>query len=76
MKTLRDLLPFISYNAQLHIVETERSHKRYEYVFSSTELVQRGTIEEFYPDLLDRELSDGIHGEGMRDGVYIHLYKE
>ena len=75
MKTLRDLMPFISYTADLQIVETERSFKKYNYVFPECDIIKRKTIEEHYPELLDRELSDGIHGEGVRDGVYIHLYK-
>jgi len=75
MKTLRDLMPFISYTADLQIMETERDFKKYDYVFPKCDIIKRKTIEEHYPELLDRELSDGIHGEGVRDGVYIHLYK-
>lgn len=74
-KTLRDLLPFVSYEAQLQLMETEKGSKNYNYIFSPTELIRRDTLEKAYPELLDRELSDGIHGEGTRDGLYIHLYK-
>lgn len=76
MQKLKDLLPFIAYDAEIQLMETERGFKNYEYIFSKDELIRRNTIEKFYPELLDRELSDGIHGEGIRDGIYIHLYKE
>ena len=73
---LRELLPFISYTARLQILETERGYrKNYSYIFSKEELITRSHIEKFNPELLDRELSDGVHSEGIRDGVYIHLYK-
>ena len=75
MQKLKDLLSFIAYDAQLQLMETERGYKRYEYVFNSNELIRRDTIEKCYPELLERELSDGVHGEGIRDGLYIHLYK-
>lgn len=75
MKTLRDLLPFISYTATLVLMETERGYRDYKYMFNQTELIRRDVIEKFYPELLDRELSDGVHGEGIKDGIYIHLYK-
>jgi hypothetical protein len=75
MKTLRDLLPFVSYTATLVLMETERGRRDYEYMFGTTELIRRDVIEKCYPELLDRELSDGVHGEGTRDGLYIHLYK-
>ena len=75
MKTLRDLLPFVSYTATLVLMETERGHRDYQYMFNNTELIRRDVIEKCYPELLDRELSDGVHGEGTRDGLYIHLYK-
>lgn len=74
--TLRDLLKFVSYTATLQIMETERDRKEYQYIFGRSELILRSVIEENYPELLDREVSDGIHGEGARDGLYIHLYKD
>ena len=73
---LKDVLPFISYTADIQLMETERGHKSYTYLFPKSEIIKRHTIEEHYPELLERELSDGIHGEGTRDGVYIHLYKD
>lgn len=77
--TLKDLLSFVSYGVQLQILVTERTSeigaKRYEYLFNSSDLITREDIEKCYPELLNKELSDGIHGEGIRDGIYIHLYK-
>ena len=82
---LRDLLPFISYGANLYLMEISRAERSrtgnfegyaYEYVFPESDLVMRGTIEQCYPELLDREIADGIHGEGEHNGIYIHLYKE
>ena len=73
---LRDLMPFISYTAKLQLVETEREYKEYTRIFPKCDLITRGTIQKHYPELLDRELSDGIHGEGFEGGIYIHLYKE
>lgn len=82
---LRDLLPFISYGATLQIMEISRAERNrygnfvgyaYEYVFPKSDLVVRETIEQCYPELLDREIADGIHGEGEREGIYIHLYKD
>ena len=73
---LRELLPFISYGARLQVLETERdSRKNYSYIFSKDDLITRSHIEKFNPELLDRELSSGIHSEGIREGIYIHLYK-
>ena len=73
---LRELLPFILYTARLQILETERGYrKNYSYIFSKEELITRSHIEKFNPELLDRELSSGIHSEGIREGIYIHLYK-
>ena len=83
--TLRDLLPFISYGATLQIMEISRAERNrygnfvgyaYEYVFPKSDLIVRETIEQYYPELLDREIADGIHGEGEREGIYIHLYKD
>lgn len=82
---LRDLLPFISYGATLQIMEISRAERSryentivndYEYMFPISDEITRGTIEQCYPELLDREIADGIHGEGERKGIYIHLYKD
>lgn len=75
MLTLRDLLKYVSYTATLQLMETPREKRDYQYIFDRSELILRSVIEENYPELLDREVSDGIHGEGVRDGLYIHLYK-
>ena len=76
---LKSLIPFISYGTKLQLLETEKSKnapKRYEYIFSKDDIITREVIEKCYPKLLDRELADGIHAEGIRDGIYIHLYKD
>lgn len=82
---LRDLLPFISYGATLQIMEISRAERNrygnfegyaYDYMFPECDLVMRGTIEQCYPELLDREIADGIHSDGEREGIYIHLYKD
>lgn len=73
--TLRDLLKFVSYTATLQLMETPKGKKEYQYIFGKSDLILRGVIEDNYPELLDREVADGIHGEGTRDGLYIHLYK-
>lgn len=78
MHDLRSLLPFISYGARLQLLEIEKDKKapkRYKYIFSKDDIITREVIEKCYPELLDRELSDGIHSEGIREGIYIHLYK-
>lgn len=83
--TLRDLLPFISYGATLQIMEISRAERNrygntivndYDYMFPKSDLIMREIIEQCYPELLDREIADGIHGEGERQGIYIHLYKD
>lgn len=83
--TLRDLLPFISYGATLQIMEIPRKERcrygniivnNYEYMFPVSDEITREAIEQCYPELLDREIADGIHGEGEREGIYIHLYKD
>lgn len=73
---LRDLLPFVSYAAEIQLIETKRDIGKFDYMFPEHEIVTRDIIEKFHPELLDRELSDGIHGEGIRDGLYIHLYED
>jgi len=62
----------VSYNAQLVVVKKNKSGG-YDYVFPKDELVTRFTIEQFYPELLDMELTNGFHGEGIRDGLYVHI---
>lgn len=65
----------VSYAARLQVLEKDE-YGTYHYLFPEDELVTRNIIETFYKDLLERELSDGFHGEGSRDGLYIHLKKE
>ena len=82
---LRDLLPFIAYGTALHLMEIPRKERcrygntivnDYEYMFPVSDEITREAIEQCYPELLDREIADGIHGEGEREGIYIHLYKD
>lgn len=75
MKKLKDLLPFIAYDVALQLVERDRNFRVYDYIFAGDLFIDRGAIEKNYPELLERELSDGIHAEGIRDGVYIPLYR-
>ena len=60
IKKLKDLLPFIAYNTPLQLMEIGRERKKYVYLFSKDDLIFRETIEKSHPELLDRELSDGI----------------
>jgi len=69
--TLREALKPVSYAAKLQVVEKENGS--YKYIFPESELITRGTIEKFYPELLDRTLTNGFHGEGMREGLYVHI---
>lgn len=61
----------VSYTATLQIME--KDGYGYKFMFPKCDLITRETIEKFYPELLERELSDGFHGEGIRDGIYVHL---
>lgn len=77
MAKVKDVLPFIAYEASLQIVETEREYpRRYDNIFPESTGMNRRILEECYPELLERELSEEIHGEGMKDGIYISVYKE
>lgn len=82
---LRDLLPFIAYGTALHLMEIPRKERcrygntivnDYEYMFPVSDEITREAIEQCYPELLDREIADGIHSDGEREGIYIHLYKD
>ena len=82
---LRDLLSFIAYGTALHPMEIPRKERcrygntivnDYEYIFPVSDEITRETIEQYYSELLDREIADGIHGDGERGGIYIHLYKD
>lgn len=74
--TLKDALLVIAYDARIQILTTPRRRKQYSYMFNNSAFINREILEKHYPELLDREMSDGIHGEGSRDGVYIHLYED
>ena len=45
---LKDILPCIAYGATIHLVETERGKKEYDYKFKSTDFIQREDIEKSY----------------------------
>lgn len=62
----------ISYTAQLQVVKKNKNGS-YDYVFPKDEYVTRFTIEQFYPELLDMELTNGFHGEGFREGIYVYI---
>lgn len=70
--TLREALKPVSYAAKLQVLELKENGS-YEYIFPKSELITRGTIEKFYPELLDRPLTNGFHGEGWREGLYVHI---
>lgn len=70
--TLREALKPVSYLAKLQVVELEENGS-YKHIFPKDELITRGTIEKFYPELLDRDITNGFHGEGIREGLYVHI---
>lgn len=65
-------LKAVSYVARLVVVK-KNEYGGYDYLFPNDELVTRATIETFYPELLDMELTNGFHGEGIRNGLYVHI---
>ena len=72
MKKLKDAIQYVSYAAALQVTERD-AYGHHRYIFPECQLITRETIEKFYPELLERELCDGFHGEGFRDGLYISL---
>lgn len=68
---LGEALKAVSYTARLQVME--KDEYGYKFMFPKFDLITRETIEKFYPDLLGRELTDGFHGEGIRDGIYVHI---
>lgn len=64
MQKLKDVLQYISYCASLDIVE--QGQNQYKHLFPECDLITREVIEKHYPELLERELSNGIHAEGIR----------
>lgn len=68
---LKEALKPVSYIARLQIME--KDDYGYNFIFPRDELITRETLEKFYPDLLEREITDGFHGEGIRDGIYVHI---
>lgn len=68
---LGEALKSVSYVARLQVMK--KDEYGYTFMFPKFDLITRETIEKFYPELLDWELSDGFHGEGIRDGIYVHI---
>ena len=68
---LKEAIKAVSYNARLQVLV--KDDYGYNFMFPKCDLITRETIEKFYPELLERELSDGFHGEGIREGIYVHL---
>lgn len=64
MFTLRGALEFVSYGASLDILEYRGN--TFVSLFPECGIITRGIIENFHPELLDRELSGGLHAEGSR----------
>lgn len=64
MQKLKDVLKCVSYCASLDIVE--QGQNQYNHLFPECDLITREVIEKNYPELLERELSNGIHAEGIR----------
>lgn len=69
--TLREALKPVSYIAELQVMK--KTGFDYEYVFPKTELITREVLERFYPELIDREITDGFHGDGDRPGLYVFI---
>ena len=62
---LKDVLQYVAYTAAIDLVECDGPN--WHHMFPRCDLITRKTIEECYPKLLERELKDGIHGEGFYD---------
>ena len=79
MAKLKDVLQYVAYGVSLDIIEQELERGFYfnEHLFPECDLITREVIEENYPELLERELSNGIHAEGIRrDRLVIPIKKE
>lgn len=76
---LKDLLPYISYGTALDLVEQdkERDFVFNNHLFPKSDLITREVIERHYPELLEREVSNGIHAEGMSpDTIVVPIKKK
>lgn len=71
--TLGEALKSVSYIAKLNVVEYDEDSPTWRYLFPADEYVNRSVLEKHYPDLLKREMKDGFHGEGQREGIYCHI---
>ncbi len=79
MAKLKDVLQYVSYGTSLDIIEQDRINKFNfnHHLFPECDLITREVIEEHYPELLEREMSGGIHAEGMRkDRLVMPIKKE
>lgn len=76
---LKDLLQYIAYGTALDIVEQdkERGFVFNNHLFPNSDLITREVIERNYPELLEREVLNGIHAEGMRpDTIVVPIKKK
>lgn len=74
MAKLKDVLQYVAYGTSLDIIEFENG--RFTHIFPECDLTTREVIEEWYPELLERELFGGIHAEGTRkDRLVMHIRK-
>ena len=76
---LKDLLLYVSYGTALDIVEqdNERGFVFNNHLFPQSDLITREVIERHYPELLEREVTNGIHAEGMRpDTIVVPIKKK
>ena len=75
MAKLKDALQYVAYGTSLDIIEQEGV--QHHHVFPESDLITREIVEEHYPELLERELTNGIHAEGIRkDRLVIPVKKE
>lgn len=68
MAKLKDVLQYVAYGVSLDIIEQERDRgfNWNNHLFPECDLITREVIEKHYPELLERELANGIHAEGIR----------
>ena len=75
MAKLKDVLQYVAYGTSLDVIEQNRN--QWKHLFPECDLITREVVEEHYPDLLERELANGIHAEGIRkDRLVIPIKKE
>lgn len=70
---VKDVLQHICYTANLDIVEVDKKAFKLNYIFPKNDIVSREIIECKYPNLLERNLSDGIHAVGRSNKITIPI---